>query len=137
MKKIICLLLIFPFFLVFASKEEDAIKERLKPVGSVCIQGQDCSTQTSPSSDSTSQVALRSGKEVYEGACMTCHSIGLAGAPKFGDKLSWGGREDKDIESLASSVMDGLNGMPRMGLCMNCSQEEITSAVDYMLSELN
>jgi len=26
--------------------------------------------------------------------------------------------------------------MPKMGLCMDCTKEEMNSAVDYMLSEL-
>src|SRR5690606_39728787 len=29
------------------------------------------------------------GAKLYQSVCIACHSIGLAGAPKFGDKASW------------------------------------------------
>jgi len=137
MKKIICLLLILPCFLIIASREEDAIKQRLVKVGNVCIQGEDCSALIAAVSFEKPLLSSeRSGIEVYKTACTTCHSIGLAGAPKFGDKSTWGNRQDKGIEALVVSVMNGLNGMPKMGLCMDCTKEEMNLAVDYMLSEL-
>ena len=58
-----------------------AIKKRIAPVGSVCVQGQDCANAVAAASPISS--ALRSGEEIYVNACATCHSIGLAGAPKF------------------------------------------------------
>jgi len=36
--------------------------------------------------------AGRSGEDVYNGACMACHSAGIAGAPKVGDQIAWAGR---------------------------------------------
>ena len=32
------------------------------------------------------------GKHVYETACFACHGAGVAGAPKFGDKVAWAPR---------------------------------------------
>jgi cytochrome c5 len=72
----------------------------------------------------------------YDKACATCHSIGLAGAPKFADLSSWGSRPDEGIEHLTEQVKNGLNGMPPMGMCMDCADEELTAAVQYMLDSL-
>ena len=83
------------------------------------------------------QGGMRSGKEVYDTACTTCHAIALAGAPKFGDRVSWGERANEDLDHLVETVINGLGGMPPMGMCMNCSQEELTNAVQYMLDALN
>ena len=78
----------------------------------------------------------RNPLEIYETACAFCHQKGMAGAPKFGDKLSWKGRVNKGLEVLTLNVKKGLNGMPAMGLCMDCSDSELKSAVNYMLDSL-
>ena len=80
--------------------------------------------------------ALRTGEEIYVNACTTCHSIGLAGAPKFADASTWGVRPDKGIAALTMSVKNGLNGMPPKGMCMDCSEDELSSAVQHMLDSL-
>lgn len=79
---------------------------------------------------------LRSGKSVYEAACAVCHQNGLAGSPIFGDKSSWGNRTNKSLEELTYSVKNGLRGMPAMGLCINCSDQELENAVSYILNSL-
>jgi len=117
-----------------SSEAEEAIKKRIAPVGSVCIQGQDCANAVVAAAPISS--ALRTGQEVYVNACATCHSIGLAGAPKFADASTWGARPDKGIAALTMSVKNGLNGMPPKGMCMDCSEDELSSAVQYMLDSL-
>jgi cytochrome c5 len=78
----------------------------------------------------------RDGKTIYDAACAVCHQNGLAGAPIFGDKLSWGYRVNKSLDELTYSVKNGLRGMPAMGLCMNCSEQELEMAVSYILDSL-
>ena len=78
----------------------------------------------------------RDGKTVYDTSCAVCHQNGLAGAPIFGDKSAWGDRVNKSLEELTYSVKNGLRGMPAMGLCMNCSEQELESAVSYILNSL-
>lgn len=117
-----------------ASEAKKAIEKRIAPVGSVCVQGQDCGTEVTEAVVSTS--GSRGGEEVYTNACATCHNIGLAGAPKFADASSWGARPDKGIEALTASVKNGLNGMPAMGMCMDCSDDELSSAVQHMLDSI-
>ena len=118
-----------------ASEAKKAIEKRISPVGQVCVEGQECAEISL-----VTQSALggtRTGEEIYGTACQTCHGIGLAGAPMFGEKISWGERANKDLDKLVETVTNGLNGMPPMGMCMDCTQEELTSSVQYMLDALN
>src|SRR5690606_11004096 len=66
--------------------EKEAIAERIKPVGAVCMQGDTCASSSAAAS------GPRSGEEVYNASCMACHSTGAAGAPKLGDKAAWSAR---------------------------------------------
>ena len=118
-----------------ASEAEKAIEKRITPVGQVCVEGQDCAQEVSLVSSNPD--VMRSGEEIYEAACTTCHAIGLAGAPLFGNKVIWGERANKDLAVLVETVTNGLGGMPPMGMCMDCSQEELTNSVQYMLDALN
>ena len=118
-----------------ASEAKKAIEKRIAPVGKVCLEGQDCGQQVRIVA--SIQGGMRNGKEVYDTACTTCHAIALAGAPKFGDRVSWGERANEDLDRLVETVTNGLGGMPPMGMCMDCSQEELTNAVQYMLDALN
>ncbi len=118
-----------------ASEAEKAIEKRITPVGQVCVEGQDCAQEVSLVSSNPD--VIRSGEEIYEAACTTCHAIGLAGAPLFGNKVIWGERANKDLAVLVETVTNGLGGMPPMGMCMDCSQEELTNSVQYMLDTLN
>ena len=121
---------------VGASEAKKAIEKRITPVGQVCVEGQECNEISSLVIDSVPG-GTRTGEEIYGSACQTCHGIGLAGAPMFGEKISWGERANKDLDKLVETVTNGLNGMPPMGMCMDCTQEELTSSVQYMLDALN
>ncbi len=75
------------------------------------------------------------GKAVYERFCFSCHAAGIAGAPKTGDLQSWGPRLDKSMDQLLQSTVQGMPpGMPAMGLCFNCSDQQLRAAIDYMLA---
>ena len=119
----------------FTSEAEKAVEKRISQVGKVCVEGQECASTSTSISPSTSLV--RTGEEVYDSACKTCHAIGLAGAPKFGDRISWGERANEDLGHLVETVTNGLGGMPPMGMCMDCSQEELSAAVKYILDALD
>lgn len=77
------------------------------------------------------------GKRTYERYCFSCHAAGVADAPKFGDRESWGTRLDKGENALLQSVIDGMPpGMPVMGLCMACSEEQLRDSIDYIIAGL-
>ena len=108
------------------------IEERIAPVGKVCLQG-DNSCGGAPAAAASS--GPRSGEDVYNSACMACHSTGAAGAPKLGSADDWAPRVAKGIDALHNSGLNGVagTGMMAKGGCMNCSDEEVMAAVDYMV----
>ena len=83
----------------------------------------------------TTQQDQRSGEEVYQAFCGTCHKTGVANAPKFADRAAWAPRIAKGTEALYQSAINGVAGtaMTPKGSCMNCSEDELKAAVDYMV----
>ena len=74
----------------------------------------------------------RSGEAIYKRYCFSCHAAGVAGAPKTGDAEAWTPRVDKGWDALLRSTVDGMVGMPAMGLCFDCSEEELVDAIGHM-----
>ena len=117
---------------VLASASEAEIAERIKKVGVVCVEGQDCGTATSAI---TVAAAGGSGgaKANYDKTCATCHAIGIANAPKFGDKEAWAPLLAKGMDVLYTNSIVGIPpGMPAKGMCFTCSEDDIKAIVDYM-----
>ena len=78
-----------------------------------------------------------SGEEVYNSACMSCHASGAAGAPMAGNKNQWSDRIEKGNETLYASAINGIGVMPAKGGISTLTDDEVKSAVDYLISELN
>ena len=112
-------------------KKDDTIEERLTKAGSVCMEGDDCAA--APVAATSAASGPRSGQEVYDTKCASCHATGAAGAPKLGDVAGWAPRIGKGIDTLYASAINGFNGMPAKGLCFDCSDEEIQASVDFMV----
>ncbi len=108
---------------------EKEMQERLMPVGEVCMSGEDCAAAPV----AAAPAEPRSGVQVYEAHCQTCHATGAAGAPKYGDAGEWAPRISKGIETLYTHAWSGFNAMPAKGLCMDCSEDEVHQAVDHMV----
>lgn len=108
------------------------IENRLAPVGEVCMAGDDCAAAPVASASSGEP---RSGEEIYGSACSTCHDAGVSGAPMLGSVDDWASRIEKGSETLYDHAINGFNAMPAMGLCSDCSDEEIQATVDYMVEE--
>ena len=107
--------------------QTEKLRERLKPVAEVCVQGDDCggpivAVATGP----------RSGEDVFNGTCTSCHTAGIAGAPKKGDVAAWDQRLAKGFAETLAVAKKGLNAMPAKGLCMDCSDDELTAAIKFM-----
>ena len=113
----------------------DEIAERIKPVGNVCVVGNDCgSAVASSASGAATDAEPRSGEQVYNESCALCHGSGAGGAPVVGDAAVWAGRIGQGVEVLYTHAIEGLNGMPAMGMCAPCSEADIKSAVDHMVA---
>lgn len=108
------------------------IEERIKPAGESCMHGDSsCGTAAQAAAGGGD----RSGEDVYNTACMACHTTGAGGAPKIGDAAAWTDRIAKGMDVLYDSGVNGLagTGMIAKGGCMSCSDEEVEAAVDFMV----
>ena len=80
------------------------------------------------------------GKKVYDGLCVACHAVGVAGAPKFGDKAAWAPRIEQGMDTLYANSINGFQGktgvMPPKGGNPSLSETEIKAAVDYMVGQV-
>ena len=74
---------------------------------------------------------LKSGEDVFKAQCTTCHSAGVAGAPKFGDAAAWDVRIRTGLESLVNSALHGKGAMPAQG-GGDFDDVEVARAVAYM-----
>jgi cytochrome c5 len=133
------------------SMSDQAIAERIKPVGSVpadaidkgasplvpvaapavvalaAVAGADAGKAAAPSGNS--------GKAVYDATCQVCHAAGVAGAPKLGDKAAWAPRLSTGAAALLASVIKGKNAMPPKGGNPTLPDADVKAAVDYMVSQ--
>lgn len=127
------ILLLAPMAVValdLSDRQRADIEARIQPFYEVCMQGEACG-----GGDAMATNAGRSGEDVYNTACMACHSAGIAGAPKVGDQLAWTDRIAKGMDVLYDSGINGVagTGMVARGGCADCSDDEITLAVDFMV----
>lgn len=111
--------------------QEQQVMETLKPVGEVTLESE--VVAVAPAIDTAAGGEPRSGEEIYNKSCTTCHSTGAAGAPKLGDAAAWAPRLEQGIDILYTHAIAGIRGMPPRGLCMDCTDDEVKGSVDYMV----
>jgi cytochrome c5 len=70
--------------------------------------------------------------ERYERSCMVCHARDGSGAPLTGFTPHWKPRLDKGIDQLVRHASDGINAMPAMGQCNDCSAEDLRALTLFM-----
>jgi cytochrome c5 len=118
------------------------IDERIRPVGRVVLMGSDELAAEAAAAVVPEQVhTVMTGPQVYNAACYLCHSTpGVGGAPVLGDAAAWGPRVEQGIELMTEHAINGFQGnagfMPAKGGRVDLSDEEIASAVEYMVGEL-
>ncbi len=76
------------------------------------------------------------GEKIYQQACQMCHEAGVAGAPMTGDANTWAARIEQGRDKLLSSALQGIGIMPPKGGQLQLSDEEVASAVDYMIQQV-
>lgn len=100
-----------------AADNAGSIESRLQKVGSVEIRD--------------ANRPLKSGQEVYQAQCATCHATGAAGAPKFEDAAAWAPRIKTGLEALVHSALAGKGAMAPQG-GGDFEDTEIARGVVYM-----
>jgi cytochrome c5 len=81
-------------------------------------------------------VVAGAGEALYKQACAVCHTAGVAGAPKFGDKAAWAARVGAGVNGLTASVIKGKGAMPPKGGAAAASDADIRASVEYMLAAI-
>jgi cytochrome c5 len=65
--------------------------------------------------------------------CNVCHLTGWNGAPLSGDPNDWQPRLTTGFDSLLKNAKQGINNMPPMGTCLDCTDAELEAAIRKML----
>jgi cytochrome c5 len=121
---------------------QEAIAQRIRPVGEVYLPGEEAAA-AAPTAATVSEpepvAAALSGPQVYNAACLACHGAGIGGAPVLGNAEAWAARIAQGIDVLKDHAINGYQGsagfMPAKGGRTDLSDEEVASAVDYMVTE--
>lgn len=119
-----------------------AVVERIRPFGQVYLPGEEAEA-TAPTVETVAEpepvAAVLSGPQVYNAACLACHTAGVGGAPIIGDAAAWAPRVAQGADVLKQHAIEGYTGstgfMPAKGGRMDLSDDEIAGAVDYMVEE--
>ncbi len=106
------------------SDDEKNVLMRIQPVGQLAL------AEVGPAP------GTRTGEQVFQTVCKTCHESGVAGAPKFGDKEAWATPIKQGFNVLVQHAINGLqqNGkvMPPKGGSADLTDTEVARAVAYM-----
>jgi cytochrome c5 len=110
---------------------DEAIAERLKPVGEVCIMGEECK---GVGAVAVAAGGARSTDDIIAKHCNACHGAGVLGAPKIGDTAAWKERADHQggLDGILAKAISGINAMPPKGTCADCSDDELRDAIKKM-----
>jgi cytochrome c5 len=85
--------------------------------------------------DATAPRVFKTGQQVFAAVCTACHTAGVAGAPKFGDKAAWAPRIATGFDALLKSAIGGKGAMPAKGGNPTLSDYEVARAVVYMAND--
>lgn len=76
-------------------------------------------------------------ESIYHQICVTCHGLGIHGAPRPSLKSDWASRLAPGIENVYSNAIKGLGtSMPARGQCSDCSDEQLKAVVDFMTKDV-
>ncbi len=106
-----------------SAMSEQAVAERLKPVGEVAVV------------DSNAPKVERSGEDIVKASCAACHATGALNAPKIGDKAAWAKRIANGLDALATNAIKGIRQMPARGGNPDLSDEDMRRAVIAMANQ--
>ena len=76
-----------------------------------------------------------SGESIYKQVCANCHTPGVAGAPKLGDKAKWASLIKEGQIQITSHGYVGIRGMPAKGGKPDLSVSDFAASVVYMANQ--
>jgi cytochrome c5 len=124
-------------------REEDPLRQqetlqRVQPVARVAVAGQDNTALSAPAAEPTAAAVDMAGDQVYAQVCAACHTAGIAGAPKTGDKAAWTARLAQGADVLNKHAIEGYQGkagyMPPKGGRTDLTDQSVINAVEHMVA---
>ena len=103
---------------------DEAIAKRLQPVGRIEFDAA-----------AVAAAGTRTGEQVFQAVCASCHQTGVAGAPKVGDKAAWAPRIKEGLNEMVADAIKGVRAMPPRGGDPSLTDEEVARAVVYMANQ--
>jgi len=88
---------------------------------------------TAAAAATTAAPAANAAPPLFAQICTTCHTPGIAGAPKVGDKAAWAPRIAQGIDALTTNAIKGKGAMPPKG-GSSASDADIKAVVTYMVN---
>jgi len=85
--------------------------------------------------DANAPKVFKTGEQVFQAVCTACHTAGVAGAPKVGDKAAWAPFIKSGFESMLNVALHGKGAMPAKGGNPALSDYEVARAVVYMANQ--
>jgi cytochrome c5 len=125
-------------------RTEDPLRQqetlaRIAPVARVAVAGQDNSALAPPAPAAMAAAVDLPGEEVYALVCGACHTAGVAGAPKTGDKAAWAARIAQGADTLNKHAIEGYQGkagyMPPKGGRTDFTDQSVINAVEYLVNQ--
>jgi len=74
-------------------------------------------------------------ENTYKTVCAVCHSAGVAGAPKLGDKAKWAPLIKEGQVQLTAHGYVGVRGMPAKGGKPDLSVVDFAASLVYMVNQ--
>ena len=110
-----------------SSEADNKVLTRIQPFGQLTL------------ADASASSGNQSGEQVYQAVCKTCHEMGLAGAPKVGDKAAWAPAIKEGYETLVQHAINGFQSpgkvMPAKGGNSDLADVEVQRAVVFMANK--
>lgn len=69
---------------------------------------------------------------LYAQSCKACHAQAGSGAPQTGDRGAWKPRLAQGVDVLLDHTINGFKGMPPLGSCMDCTEDELKALIEFM-----
>ncbi len=111
-----------------AEPTAEEIAMRIEPVVSLAEMQNLASMMATGGGDSAAQTP----DQMYQAACLACHTTGAAGAPKIGVAGDWTERLGKGLDTLVASAINGIGAMPARG-GSQLGDDQIRAVVEYIL----
>lgn len=70
--------------------------------------------------------------DIYQRSCRSCHVLSTSGAPLTGDTAAWQPRMEQGMDTLLQHVIEGFGGMPPLGLCFECDEQQFQALIEFM-----